>query len=61
MISVRPYIAILLACLCFGTTGTAQALGANGASSASIGGARILIGGVLHRLSPARPVDRARW
>ncbi|MEO7007492.1 MAG: EamA family transporter [Terrimesophilobacter sp.] len=44
---MRPYFAILLACLCFGTTGTAQALGANGASSASIGAARILIGGGL--------------
>lgn len=47
MFSVRPYFVILLACLCFGTTGTAQALGANGASSASIGAARILIGGGL--------------
>ena len=44
---MRPYFAILLACLCFGTTGTAQALGANGASAASIGAARILIGGGL--------------
>jgi drug/metabolite transporter, DME family len=47
MFSVRPYFVILLACLCFGTTGTAQALGANGASSSSIGAARILIGGGL--------------
>jgi DME family drug/metabolite transporter len=47
MFNVRPYFVILLACLCFGTTGTAQALGANGASSSSIGAARILIGGGL--------------
>jgi drug/metabolite transporter, DME family len=47
MFSVRPYFVILLACLCFGTTGTAQALGANGASSSSVGAARILIGGGL--------------
>ncbi|WP_346232746.1 DMT family transporter [Parafrigoribacterium mesophilum] len=44
---MRPYFVILLACLCFGTTGTAQALGANEASSSSIGAARILIGGGL--------------
>ena len=35
---------VLLAALCFGTTGTAQALGPE-ASAASVGAARILIGG----------------
>lgn len=37
-------MAVLLASVCFGTTGTAQALGPE-ASSASVGAARILIGG----------------
>ena len=40
-----PFVfAVLLASLCFGTTGTAQALGPD-ASAASVGAARILIGG----------------
>ena len=37
-------MAVLLASVCFGTTGTAQALGPE-ASSASVGAARILVGG----------------
>lgn len=37
-------VAVLLASVCFGTTGTAQALGPD-ASAASIGAARIVIGG----------------
>lgn len=41
---MRFVIAVLLASVCFGTTGTAQALGPE-ASSASVGAARILIGG----------------
>ncbi|MCS5719115.1 DMT family transporter [Herbiconiux sp. CPCC 205763] len=40
-----PYLAVLLAAVCFGTTGTAQAFGPADASSLSIGAARILIGG----------------
>jgi DME family drug/metabolite transporter len=40
-----PYLAVLLAAVCFGTTGTAQAFGPADASSVSIGAARILIGG----------------
>ena len=40
-----PFVfAVLLASLCFGTTGTTQALGPD-ASAASVGAARILIGG----------------
>jgi drug/metabolite transporter, DME family len=40
-----PFVlAVLLASVCFGTTGTAQALGPD-ASAASVGAARILIGG----------------
>jgi drug/metabolite transporter, DME family len=38
---------VLLASLCFGTTGTAQALGPAGLSPAGVGAARILVGGVL--------------
>ncbi|HEU0182433.1 MAG TPA: EamA family transporter, partial [Agromyces mariniharenae] len=41
---MRFVVAVLLASVCFGTTGTAQALGPE-ASSASVGAARILIGG----------------
>ncbi|WP_382305048.1 DMT family transporter [Herbiconiux sp. UC225_62] len=42
-----PYLAVLLAAVCFGTTGTAQAFGPSDASSVSIGAARILIGGAV--------------
>src|SRR3954451_22335856 len=38
---------VLLAALCFGTTGTAQALGPNGIDPAAVGAARVLIGGAL--------------
>lgn len=41
---MRFVFAVLLASVCFGTTGTAQALGPD-ASAASVGAARILIGG----------------
>ena len=41
---MRFVVAVLLAAVCFGTTGTAQALGPE-ASAASVGAARILIGG----------------
>jgi drug/metabolite transporter, DME family len=38
---------VLLAAFCFGTTGTAQALGPGGIDPAAVGAARILIGGAL--------------
>ncbi len=38
---------VLLASLCFGTTGTAQALGPSGLSPAGVGAGRILVGGGL--------------
>jgi drug/metabolite transporter, DME family len=38
---------VLLAALCFGTTGTAQALGPEGLAPAGVGAARILVGGAL--------------
>ena len=41
---VRFVVAVLLASVCFGTTGTAQALGPE-ASAVSVGAARIVIGG----------------
>ena len=38
---------VLLASLCFGTTGTAQALGPDGLSPAGVGAGRIFVGGAL--------------
>jgi DME family drug/metabolite transporter len=38
---------VLLASLCFGTTGTAQALGPDGLAPAGVGAGRILVGGAL--------------
>jgi DME family drug/metabolite transporter len=54
---------VLLAALCFGTTGTAQALGPGGIDPAAVGAARIACGGVLLVLF-ARLVRRGsgpRW
>lgn len=42
-----PRLHVLLASLCFGTTGTAQALGPGGLSPAGVGAGRILVGGAL--------------
>jgi DME family drug/metabolite transporter len=44
---VLPHLAVVLAAVCFGTTGTAQAFAPAGADPGSIGAARILIGGTL--------------
>jgi len=38
---------VLLAALCFGTTGTAQALGPDGLASVDVGAARVVVGGAL--------------
>jgi drug/metabolite transporter, DME family len=38
---------VLLAAICFGTTGTAQALGPDATDPTSVGAARILVGGAL--------------
>jgi DME family drug/metabolite transporter len=38
---------VLLSALCFGTTGTAQALGPDGIPPVDVGAARILVGGLL--------------
>lgn len=57
---MRFVLAVLLASVCFGTTGTAQALGPE-ASAASIGAARILIGGgALALIAAARYVAGRR-
>ncbi len=45
--SATARLQVLLASLCFGTTGTAQALGPGGLSPAGVGAGRILIGGGL--------------
>jgi DME family drug/metabolite transporter len=44
---VVPLLLVLLAAVCFGTTGTAQALGAPEVSAFSLGSARLAIGGTL--------------
>jgi DME family drug/metabolite transporter len=42
-----PRIQVLLAALCFGTTGTAQALGPDGASPLCVGAVRVALGAAL--------------
>lgn len=42
-----PRIQILFAALCFGTTGTAQALGPDGASPLCVGAVRVVLGAAL--------------
>src|SRR4051794_21284213 len=45
--SATARLQVLLASLCFGTTGTAQALGPDGLAPAGVGAGRILVGGTL--------------
>jgi DME family drug/metabolite transporter len=42
-----PRLYVLLAALCFGTTGTAQALGPDGASPLTVGAVRVAVGAAL--------------
>lgn len=56
---MRFVTAVLLAAVCFGTTGTAQALGPE-ASAASVGAARILIGGGALGLIALIPIVAGR-
>ncbi len=42
-----PRLQVLLAALCFGTTGTAQALGPDGASPLTVGAVRVALGAAL--------------
>lgn len=44
---MRAIIAVLFAALCFGTTGTSQALAGLDASPLAVGAARVLVGGAL--------------
>ena len=44
---MRAAVLVVLAAVCFGSTGTAVALGAPGASPLSVGSARVLVGGAL--------------
>jgi DME family drug/metabolite transporter len=44
---VRPVVLVLAAAVCFGTTGTAQELGPDTASSSAVGLTRIVTGGLL--------------
>ena len=54
---------VLLAALCFATTGTAQALGPSGTDPVGVGAARILVGGALlvAVALAGRAFGRARW
>jgi DME family drug/metabolite transporter len=54
---------VLLAALCFATTGTAQALGPSGTTPVGVGAARILVGGAILVLVALarRPRVRPRW
>jgi drug/metabolite transporter, DME family len=56
-----PRLFVLLAAVCFGTTGTAQALGPS-AAPLTVGATRIAIGGLLLLLvARAVPAAAARW
>ena len=55
---VTARLLVLLAAICFGTTGTAQALGPH-ASPAAVGAARVLVGGLLLVLVARRFAPRA--
>ncbi|HEX2807111.1 MAG TPA: EamA family transporter, partial [Kineosporiaceae bacterium] len=55
----RSRLLVLLSAVCFGTTGTAQALGAAGASPVTVGEARIVLGAIGLHLA-ARWVARSR-
>jgi drug/metabolite transporter, DME family len=53
---------VLLAALCFGTTGTAQALGPDGTDPVGVGAARILVGGALLAVVAfLRRSDKTPW
>lgn len=52
---------VLLAAVCFGTTGTAQAFAPTGASPTSVGAVRIVLGGALLALVAVGAARRTRW
>jgi DME family drug/metabolite transporter len=51
---VRARLLVIFSGICFGTTGTAQALGPKGASSLTIGAARLLVGSLFLIVVAAR-------
>ncbi|PWJ49898.1 drug/metabolite transporter, DME family [Quadrisphaera granulorum] len=55
---MRSVVLVLLSAVCFGTTGTAVALGAPGASPLAVGAARIAVGGTLLALVAGVPMMR---
>ena len=66
----RGVTAVLAAAVLFGTTGTAQALGPAGATPATVGAARLAVGGTAlvlmawaarRSIGPALAVCRTRW
>ncbi|MEA2127000.1 MAG: drug/metabolite transporter, family [Solirubrobacteraceae bacterium] len=44
---MNPRVLVLLSAVCFGTTGTAQALGPDGTEPSVVGAARVAVGGAL--------------
>ena len=48
---MRARLSILFSAICFGTTGTAAALGPSGANSLAVGTSRIVIGALLLQLA----------
>lgn len=62
---LSPRTQVLVAAVCFGTTGTAQALGPAGTTPLTVGAARIAIGGALlllvARWTAADAPDAPRW
>lgn len=53
-----PRLYVILAAVCFGTTGTAQALGPDDARAVAVGSGRIALGGLLLALLAARATRR---
>jgi DME family drug/metabolite transporter len=66
--AVDPRLLVLAAAVLWGTTGTARALGPDGASPSAVGAARLVVGGTLlaalgwhrHRSGGAGPAGRGR-
>ena len=57
---MSPRVLVLLSAVCFGTTGTAQALGPDGTEPSVVGAARVLVGGALLAALAWR-LGGARW
>lgn len=56
--TVGPRLCVTVAAVCFGTTGTAQALGPDDARAVAVGSGRIALGGLLLALLAARATRR---